>query len=148
MTYQKPTPNYDNTDADADESSSLFLTVADASPSSSLGQGRVATKKNGVLMVAVVATCFLLGTIYSPYLQKKKYLGSSSILLGQDQEAVYTPGRDYCFKATHVDFAQFCWYATNSMPYGDWAEFSGAGNNNCGPLCTSFEASNAVTYYA
>ena len=65
MTYQKPTPNYDNADADADESSSLCLTVADASPSSSLGQGRVATKKNGVLMVAVVATCFLLGTIYS-----------------------------------------------------------------------------------
>ncbi|OEU14173.1 hypothetical protein FRACYDRAFT_240704 [Fragilariopsis cylindrus CCMP1102] len=65
MTYQKPTPNYDNADADADESSSLFLTVADATPTSSLGQERVATKKNGVLMVAVVATCFLLGTIYS-----------------------------------------------------------------------------------
>ena len=70
MTYQKSTPNYNN--ADADESSSLFLTVADASPSSSLGHDGVATKKNGVLMVAVVATCFLLGTIYSPFLQKKK----------------------------------------------------------------------------
>ena len=53
MTYQNLTPNYDN--ADADESSSLFLTVTDASPALSLGQDGVSTKKNSVPMVAVVA---------------------------------------------------------------------------------------------
>ena len=59
MTYQKPTPNYDN----AEESSSLFLTVADASPSSLFGQDGVATKKNhGVHMIAVVAIYFFVGT--------------------------------------------------------------------------------------
>ena len=62
MTYKTQTPNNDNTDAD--ESSSLFLTVADASPSFLLGQDGVATKKNhGGRMIVVVAICFLLGII-------------------------------------------------------------------------------------
>ena len=72
MTYQNPTLQYDgNADADADvnESSSLFLTVADASPppSSAFGQDGVAAtkkKKNGGPMRAVIATCvFLLGAL-------------------------------------------------------------------------------------
>ena len=94
MTYQKPTPNYDN--ADADESSSLFLTVADASPSSSLGHDGVATKKNGVLMVAVIATCFLLGTIYSPLSSSSSSSNNNrAVALLQDQiEIVYDRNND------------------------------------------------------
>ena len=68
MTYQKPTPNYDNADADADEASSLLTIVtASRAPSFSLGQGGgvpATKKKNGVPMRTMIATtCFFLGTL-------------------------------------------------------------------------------------
>ena len=67
MTYQKPSPHYDT--ADADEASSLVLTVVDASPSFSLGPDGVATKKkNGVpTMRAMITMCFVLGTLVVLY---------------------------------------------------------------------------------
>ena len=150
MTYQNPTPNYDN--ADADESSSLFLTVADASPSSfAFGLAGVAAKqkKNGGPMRAMIATSlFLLGTLAVIYggssssNSNNRAVGlSDALLLRQKNQAakLYAPSADFCFQATGVVPAQYCWSPTDEVPYlGNWKQVPSYshGNDNCGPLCT------------
>ena len=68
MTYQNPFQYYDDT-ANADESSSLFLTATDASPSSVLRQEEaVAMKKKLLTALAVgVATGILLLVVAGDY---------------------------------------------------------------------------------
>ena len=68
MTYQKPSEHYDD-NADADESSSLFLTATDASPSSLLRQevAVVAKKKKLVTVVAVGVAGILLLVVAGGY---------------------------------------------------------------------------------
>ena len=62
MTYQNPTQHYEDNadaDADADEASSLFLTVAEASPpSSAFGQAGVAPVIQNNISDAI---CFVVG---------------------------------------------------------------------------------------
>jgi len=70
MTYQTSNPNYDTTDADADEASLLVCTAVDASPGLSFGhdEGLATKKKHGVPRVAVVvATCLFLATLVVLY---------------------------------------------------------------------------------
>ena len=148
MTYQKPSQHYDD-NADANESSSLFLTVADASPpSSAFGHdGEATTKKNGVPVRAMIATtCFVLGTLAVLY-----YGGSSNthrtdgtseaLLLGQNQAApaLYGENKDYCF-ADNDNPGKYCWYPTDNFPVGNWAGVGGHGDDNCGPQCTDVVA--------
>ena len=68
MTYQKPTQHYDD-NADADESSSLFLTATDASSSSVLRQEEVVAKKKKLLtaLAVGVATGILLLVVAGDY---------------------------------------------------------------------------------
>ena len=147
MTSQTPTPNFDNA---ADEASSL-LTIATASPapSFSLRQDGVATttKKNGVPMRAMIATCVLLGTLIAVLYGGRSSTNSSSgdisaaLVLGQNQAAsVYNPDQDYCFQDKKT--GQHCWYPTDNFPYpaGQWGGISGRGNDDCGDLCTKFAA--------
>ena len=154
MTYQNPTPNYDN--ADADESSSLFLTVADASPpSSAFGPAGVATtkKKNGGPMRVMIATSlFLLGTLAVIYggssssNSNNRAVGlSDALLLRQKNQAakLYAPGTsDVCF-ADKRNTGKYCWYINSSTPYpAEQWEIAPTphGNNNCGQMCTEFAA--------
>ena len=144
MTYQKPTQHYDN---NADEPSSLFLTAADASPSFSLGQVGVATtKKNGVPMrVMIATTCFFLGTLAVIHYGRSNInthrteSTSEALLLGHTQVGpAFDPCYDHCFKATQVEFDQYCWYPTQiaMFPSGNWKKAEGAGYDDCGPECT------------
>ena len=165
MTYQKLNPNYDNADADADadadESSLLVLTAVDVSPSFSLGQDGVATKKNhGVRMIVVVAICFLLGTmavIHQGSSNSRAVGSSDALLLRQNQAApVFNPSQgtyylaptselyapntsNVCFKDKD-NAGKYCWYTQKgSEPYGNWeVDPNPHGNNNCGPMCTVF----------
>ena len=141
MTYQKSTQHYDD-NADADESSSLFLTVATASPSFSLGHdGEATTKKNGVPVRAMIATCiFLLGTLVVLYSggsgSSNRTAGTSeALLLGHTQAApYYEEKKDYCFK-DNDNVNTYCWYPTDIIPFGNWAGVLGHGDGNCGPQC-------------
>ena len=49
---------------------------------------------------------------------------------------VYDPKQNYCFKATHVDFDQYCWYHKDDFPVGNWKGKGGRGYNDCGQKCT------------
>ena len=145
MTFQQPIQNYDN--ADADEASSLLASVTAASaPPFSLGQegGTPATKKNGVLVRAMITTtaCVFLGTIAVVYYggsgsSKTSSGGMSAVLLrGHHQEAhLYDPNRDHCYTDTDNPGKE-CWSPTDKVPYGNWEEDGPHGNNNCGPTCT------------
>ena len=147
MTYRKPTQTQDDDNVN-DEASSL-LAIGTASPSSSscsFGPGGgvpARTKKTGVPMRAVIATCFLLGTIAVIYGGNSssnssiRAVGSSdALLLRQNQAApLYDSNTDYCFKSKTAD--QYCWYPTDSFPDGRWKGVGGHGDNNCGPTCTS-----------
>ena len=154
MTYQNPTLHYED-NADADESSSLFLTVADASPPSSLRQDGVAAtkKKNGVpTMRTMIATCFLLVTIAVLYYGRGSSSRSSNthrtdgtsaaLLLGHNQAALvyydpyYDPSQDYCFMEQYGD-GKYCWYPTEDYisPVGTWTAVTGRGFDSCGPEC-------------
>ena len=159
MTYQKSTQHYDD-NADADESSSLFLTVATASPSFSLGHdGEATTKKNGVPVRAMIATCiFLLGTLAVLYSggsgSSNRTAGTSeALLLGHTQAApaLYDPFQDFCF-ADKDNPGKYCWHDSRFMggcgscwpfPMEQWEiDPNPHGNNNCGQLCDQFAPAN------
>jgi len=133
MTYQKPTLNYGT--GDADESSPLVLIVDDASPS-------LAVKKKKAQTLAVVAACFLFFTLGVVYQGSSNSVGMSGALLLRSAGQSYDPSTDYCFKADNLD--QYCWYTSDSMPYGSWKGVSAptGANSGCGTMCTEFAASN------
>ena len=135
MTYQKLTHNDDN----ADEASSLFLAVA--------GGGVPATKKkkNGVPMRAMIATCFLLGTLAVLYYGRGRSNTnhtdgtSKALLLGQNQAApVYNPDHDFCFADTDNP-GKYCWFCFDNLPVGNWKGEGGHVYNDCGDMCTEFK---------
>ena len=107
MTYQKPSQHYDD-NADANESSSLFLTVADASPpSSAFGHdGEATTKKNGIpTMRAMIAAGVLLGTLAMIYsgsrgsssnISSTANLGTVAVVTSDDSCATEVPGEGPC----------------------------------------------------
>ena len=146
MTYQNPTPNYDNADADSEASSLLTVVAASPSPSFSSGRpDRVATKKNGAPMVAVVATCFLLlGTIAVIYQgnSNSRAVDLSDALLLRQNPLYATGTSDVCYKDKD-NAGKYCWYIFDLHPYPEeqW-EIAPTphGNNNCGQMCTEFAA--------
>ena len=96
MTFQPTIQTHDNDDK-ADEASSLLLTVAE-------GGVPARTKKNSIPMRAMIATCFLLGTIAVIYFGESGSSNTSSdgisavLVRGHNQAAtmsVYDPSQDY-----------------------------------------------------
>ena len=159
MTYQPPTTQTQDDDVKVDEASSL-LTIATAAPASSFSFGPgggvpARTKKTGVPMRAVIATCFLLGTIAVIYggnsssnSSIRAVDSSDALLLRQNQAApLYDSNTDYCFKSKTAD--QYCWYPTDSFPDGRWKGVGGHGDNNCGQYCTQLDktAGTICCYY-
>jgi len=92
-------------------------------------------------MRAMIATCFLLGTLAVIHGGS----GSSStansgglseaLLLRQNQAApVYTPGQDYCFMEQYGKYgdSKYCWKHTDSYPVDETWIYIGRGYNSCG----------------
>ena len=102
-------------------------------------------KKNGIPMRAMIAMCFLLGTLAVLY---SHLTGGTSeaLLLGQNQAAsrVYDPNQDYCFADTDNP-GKYCWFCFDDYPYGNWEGVTGAAAGDCGSICHSVHNSDAVT---
>ena len=142
MTYQQLIQIHD--DDNADESSSLLLTVADASPPSfAFGQDGVATtkKKTNVPMRLMIATtCFVLGTLAVIYYDGSDSTSSSNTVnLGAALlDDVYDPSSDFCFK-DNENANNYCWYRRGYWPVGNWQWATCAGGHGCaqcGSKCT------------
>jgi len=142
MAHQKPTLNYGT----ADESSPLFLAVVDGSPSSfsfSLGQAGVTTQmKKGVLLLAVVATCFLLGVIYQGSSSNNRAVDLSEAALLRSAAPVYDPKKDNCFQEDQEGWSvemleaadwsdSYCWSSSDSVK--GWKLVGGPGYKKVGP---------------
>jgi len=139
MTYQKPTLNYGSTDAD--ELSQLYSAVANGA--------EAATKKRNTRNLALVATCFLfftLGVIYQGNSNRRGVdFTEASLLRSGTAFPFYDPSEDYCFR-DNLNTSHYCWYPSDSFPYGDWNGVDAPSNGECGEMCDKFLASDGDIY--